>query len=95
MSDLKIEVFTSPGCPHCPTAVRVTRELMEENPELAERVRWKEMSTATPEGSRKAQAYGIRAVPTIIFTNKRGERGGYVGAPSKKRYLEIIEEMLK
>ena len=95
MTQLKIEVFTSPTCPHCPAAVRVTEEIMEENPELAKIIKWKEMSTATAEGYKKATAYGIRGVPTIVLTNSRGEKGGIVGAPRKERYLKIIQQMLK
>jgi len=94
MADLKIEVFTSPTCPHCPAAVRATKEFLQENPDIAERVKWKEMSTASAEGSRKARAYGIRSVPTIILTNRRGQKGGYVGAPTKRAYMKIITQML-
>lgn len=94
MAELKIEVFTSPTCPHCPPAVRTAKELLEENPELKERVEWVEVSTATTDGQRKAMSYGIRGVPTIIFTNSKGEKGGVVGTPTKKKYLEIIKQMM-
>jgi thioredoxin 1 len=94
MAELKIEVFTSPTCPHCPSAVRATKELLEENPELKEKVAWVEVSTATADGSRRAREYGIRGVPTIIFTNSNGEKGGVVGTPTKKKYLEIIKQMM-
>jgi protein-disulfide isomerase len=95
MAELAIEVFTSPTCPHCPGAVIATEELLKNNPELAEKIKWAELSTASVEGSRKAREYGIRSVPTIILTNKKGEKGGYVGAPTQKTYLKIVEEMLK
>lgn len=94
MTELKIEVFTSPTCPHCPPAVRTTKELLEENPELKEKIEWVEVSTATADGRSKAMEYRIRKVPTIIFTNDRGEKGGLVGAPTKKKYLEIIKQMM-
>jgi len=68
---------------------------MKDNPELAARIKWAEVSTATDFGSKKAAAYGIRSVPTIILTNKKGEKGGFVGAPTKKTYLNIVNEMLK
>lgn len=95
MAELKIEIFTSVTCPHCPGAVEATKRLLSENPELAGRVAWEEVSTRAPEGSRKAAAYGIRAVPTIVATNSRGERGAFVGAPTQKTYLKMVEEMLK
>jgi predicted DsbA family dithiol-disulfide isomerase len=95
MVELEIEVFTSPTCPHCPAAVRATEDLLKENPELAEKISWKHLSTASAEGSRKATAYGIRSVPTIILTNSKGQKGGFVGAPGQKTYLNIVNEMLK
>ncbi|MBN2518254.1 MAG: thioredoxin family protein [Candidatus Altiarchaeota archaeon] len=95
MAELNIEVFTSPTCPHCPAAVRATEELLAEHPELEGRIKWKEMSTATQEGHRKAVAYGIMAVPTIVLTNtKTGQKGGIRGAPTKAGYLKAISEML-
>jgi len=94
MTELTIEVFTSPRCPHCPAAVRATKELMAQHPELEDKVGWKELSVATPEGSRKANEYGIRGVPTIILTDKDGNKGGIVGAPAVKRYYEVVSQML-
>jgi len=95
MAELKIEVFTSMTCPFCPGAVRATKKLLADNPELESKVTWEELSTRSPEGSRKASAYGIRSVPTIVVTNKRGERGAHVGEPSQGTYLKMINEMLK
>jgi small redox-active disulfide protein 1 len=95
MVDIKIEVFTSPTCPHCPAAVRATEMLVEQNPDLAEKIKWKEMSTASAEGSRKAHAYGIRGVPTIVVTNEKGEKMAYVGAPKQETYKKLIKEATK
>ncbi len=95
MADLKIEVFTSNTYPHCPAAARATKGLMEESPEIAARISWKEMNTSTAEGRRKAKSYDIRTVPTIILTNtKTGEKAGLAGAPSKKKYIEAIYKTL-
>ncbi len=94
MADLKIEVFTSPRCPHCPSAVKATKQLLKENKKFGGRVKWAELNTATPKGRKKAQSYGIRGVPTIVFTNKKGERGAVTGTPSQKKYLKIVYEML-
>jgi len=95
MTKLNIEVFTSPTCPHCPAAVYATERLLAENPELAEKISWKEISTRSPEGSRKAKTYGIHSVPTIILTNSKGQKAGFVGAPMRATYLNIVKEMLK
>jgi len=91
MATLLIEVFTSPTCPHCPAAVKATKELFEKHNELKRDVIWKEMSTGTPAGYNKARTYGISSVPTIIMTNlKTNERFGIVGVPSDKKYLDMI-----
>ncbi|HHQ45120.1 MAG TPA: hypothetical protein ENN13_03180 [Candidatus Altiarchaeales archaeon] len=94
MSELKIEVFTSPTCPHCPGAVRATKKLLEDHPELTDCVKWREMNTGTPEGRRNAQKYEIRTVPTIILTNSSNEKGGINGTPTQEKYLNIVYEML-
>lgn len=95
MADLKIEVFTSNAYPNCPVAVRVTKEVMQENPALEARINWNEMNTSKPEGQRKAKNYDIWVVPTIILTNtKTGQRAGLAGAPSKKKYIEAIYKTL-
>lgn len=95
MATVLIEVFTSPTCPHCPAAVKATKELLQKHEELKKEVVWKEMSTGTPRGYNKARTYGISAVPTIILTNlKTNERFGVVGAPSDKKYLDLIYKTL-
>ncbi len=95
MTDLEIEVFTSPTCPHCPAAIKVTKEILDKNPELKARVEWREMNTAKSHAKRRARNYGIRSVPTIILTNtKTGEKSGVTGAPSSRKYLKIIYDVL-
>lgn len=94
MADLKIEVFTSLMCSNCPPAVKATKQLLKDNTQLKDRLKWVEVSTSTSKGRKRAQSYGIRGVPTIVFTNKKGEKGVVTGTPSRKKYLEIVYEML-
>jgi len=68
-----IEVFTSPGCPHCPRAVLMAKQLAVQMPGI----QVVELSTATPEGYAKAALYGVQAVPTIFINGKRA----FVGTP--------------
>ena len=93
-ADLKIEVLTNPACSHCPAAIRATQELMESNPELSGRVKWKEIRANTSEGRKRTRKYQIRGVPTIILTNKNGQIGIIPGAPMEKKYLEAVYYML-
>jgi thioredoxin 1 len=95
MDNLRIEVFTSPSCPHCPAAVKATEAFLEANPELAKSISWKTLSLASPEGSKLAREYGIRSVPTIVATNEKGIKTAYVGAPIQRTYKAFISEAMK
>ena len=50
----KIEVFTSPTCPHCPGAVQVVVQIL---------------SIADPANRDLAIDYGVHAVPAIAINN--------------------------
>jgi len=82
-----VEVFTSPTCPHCPSAKKLAHEVAKEMDDVVV----KEMSTATHEGSRKAKRYGIMSVPTIIITGPASpEPIGLRGTPPKKGLIKAI-----
>lgn len=85
----KIEIFTSPTCPHCPSAKSLAREIEKERDD----VKVIEYSTITPEGSEKANHYQIVSVPTIIISGK--EYVGLRGTPSKKGFNKAINLSLK
>ena len=79
-----IEVFTSPTCPHCPSALLMAKELAAQMPGI----RVVEQSTATPQGYAKAAFYGVQAVPTIFINGKRA----FVGAPPS---IEALRQALR
>jgi len=86
---VKVEVFTSPTCPHCPSAIRIAREVARE---FQGQVRVIEVSTATPSGSRRARKYGIMSVPTVIVTGPGSvESLGHRGTPSRKTLKKLIK----
>ena len=71
---VKIEVFTSPMCPHCPAAKRVVEEVVSE----MEGVEVEHVDVMKePE---RAANYGIMAVPTIVIDGEVA----FVGAPTKE-----------
>ncbi|HYB92579.1 MAG TPA: MJ0307 family thioredoxin [archaeon] len=80
---VKIEVFCSPYCPHCPRAVEVVNTVAKR---FGEKVTVEEINTFTPEGEEKADAYGIFAVPTIVINGKVK----FTGAPSEQEFLATI-----
>ncbi|MBR9675795.1 hypothetical protein GOV05_02195 [Candidatus Woesearchaeota archaeon] len=83
---VKISVFTSPTCPHCPAAINVARTVSKEMG-----VRLVEISTATNEGSKKARAHQIMSVPTTIIKGDGYDQNiGFKGAPSKASLIKAV-----
>ena len=85
MSKVKIELFTSPMCPHCPAAKRVVEEVANEMPDAVE-VEYINVM----ENPQKAVEYGIMAVPTIVINGKVE----FIGAPTKEALIEAIKKRL-
>ncbi|MFH1590188.1 MAG: glutaredoxin domain-containing protein [archaeon] len=83
---VKIELFTSPTCPHCPSAKNLTYQVGKE----VEGVKVVETSTATKQGSKRARSMDVMSVPTIFVTGPEFERIGFRGTPSKSRLLDAI-----
>ncbi|WP_421077607.1 MJ0307 family thioredoxin [Methanothermococcus sp. Ax23] len=81
---VKIEVFTSPMCPHCPAAKRVVEEVASgmEGVEIEHVDVMKE-----PE---RAANYGIMAVPTIVIDGEVK----FVGAPTKEALKDELAKYL-
>ncbi|MDK2790320.1 MAG: thioredoxin 1 [Methanothermococcus sp.] len=79
---VKVEVFTSPMCPHCPAAKRVVEEVAGE----VEGVEVEHVNVM--ENPEKAAKYGIMAVPTIVIDGEVK----FVGAPTKEA---LKEELMK
>lgn len=84
----KIEVFTSPTCPHCHPALDLAKQIEKERDD----VKVVELSTATPHGHRKAEQMGVMAVPTIFVRGPAYPQTiGFKGLPSKKGLLKAID----
>ena len=58
------KLFTTPTCPSCPPV----KEFMGGVEMEGEKI-----DAGTPEGLKEAQRYGIRAVPTVLFFDEKGE----------------------
>ncbi len=85
----RVEVYTSPTCPHCPSAVALVNEISKERDDL----RVKIYSVAEPEGGRRAERFGIMATPTILVKGKCSN--GYIGfrgTPSRKTLIHAIDK---
>lgn len=81
---IKVEVFTSPSCPHCPAAVQVVDEAKAK---LGDSIDVELKSIADEKGREDAISYGIYAVPAIAINNEIQ----FIGAPSLEDLLEKLE----
>ena len=85
---VKIQVFTSPTCPHCHPALDLAKQIEKERDD----VKVTELNTATPHGHRKAEQLGVMAVPTIFVKGPAYPQDiGFKGLPSKKGLLKAID----
>jgi len=89
MEKAKVYLFTSPTCSYCPSAKRFLGEFKRERDDFDAI----ELSTATPEGQKKAQKYNVMSVPTFIirgpaFPDPIGLRGNQ-NAETMNKYLDI------
>lgn len=63
--DLHIQVFVTPTCPYCPSAVRVAHQMAIENP-----ARIKADAVEAAEFPYLVDRYGISAVPTVVVNDE-------------------------
>ena len=84
---IKVEVFVSDTCPHCPGAVVVANEAKEV---LGDKVDVEVLNVGDDSNRQKALDYQIMAVPTIAVNNEVA----FVGAPSSEQLIEKIESLL-
>ncbi len=89
MQKAKLMLFTSPTCPHCHSARRITGELASERKDFD----YVEHSTASPQGGRIAKHFNIMSVPTTIIQGPGYlEPIGLVGTQTKQvlhKYLDV------
>lgn len=90
---VKIEVFTSPTCPHCHPALDFAKQIAKQiKKERGDYIKVVELSTATPSGQKKATQFGVMSVPTTFVTGpKSAEKIAFRGLPSKKGLLKAID----
>ena len=88
MRMVKIDVYFSPVCPHCPGAKRLVAEVASR---YGDEVEVEEIDTFTPEGIKRGMANDVMAAPTVFIDGKK-----FVGFPFGEEALAAsIEEALK
>ncbi|WP_299522640.1 thioredoxin family protein [uncultured Methanobrevibacter sp.] len=84
---VKVEVFTSDSCPHCPAAVNVANEAKEIIGADMDVV----ICNIGLDGNRqKAMEYQIMAVPTIAIDNQVV----FVGAPTLDELVDKVKSLI-
>lgn len=80
---IKLEVFTSKTCPHCPSAVAVAQKVKEQ---LGDELDFQHLDV--DENMDKVREYMIMSVPTIVIDGKVA----FIGAPTGEELLEAINK---
>lgn len=88
---MKVLLFTSSHCPHCPKAIKVAKRILPEF--KGKDVDYRRIRLKTSEGKRLADEYDINATPTILVFNNDGELvKKIVGVPSENELRSAIKK---
>lgn len=80
---VKVEVFTSQGCPHCPGALAVVQKVKDE---LGDEIEFEHMDVN--ENMDKVREYGLMSVPTVVIDGKVE----FIGAPTEEELKRKIKK---
>ncbi len=90
---MKILLFVSSHCPHCPRAERVVRKVAPGYYDYG--LTFKKMRTKGEEGRELSSRYNIAATPSILlFGDDNNEIKRIVGVPSEENLRTEIEKVL-
>jgi len=90
---MKLLIFVSSNCPHCPNAEKVVEKIAPEYYNYG--LSFKKIRMKTSEGKELASKYNIMAVPTVLFLDdKNNEIQRIVGTPSEDSLRSKIEKGL-
>jgi small redox-active disulfide protein 1 len=82
---VKLEVFTSQTCPHCPGALAVAQKVKEE---FGDELEYEHLDVA--ENMDKVGEYGIMSVPTLVIDGKVE----FIGAPTEEELTRKIKKRI-
>lgn len=82
---VKLEVFTSQGCPHCPVAVAAAEKVKEE---IGDELDYEHLDVN--ENIDKVREYGLMSVPTVVVDGNIE----FIGAPTPDELLQVIKSKL-
>lgn len=90
---MRVLVFVSPNCPHCPIAESLVREVAPDYYDKG--LSYEKIRTKTIEGKELSITYYIKGTSTILFLNNEdNEIERIVGTPSEEKLRKKIEKLL-
>jgi len=82
-------LFTSPTCPHCPSAKRFGKEYFADKDD----VEYYELDATDPRSKEPAQFFQIQSVPTFILVGPNNQPIGVSGTPSAEHMDKVLEKV--
>lgn len=89
---MKIMLFVSSNCPHCPKAEAVVKKVMPKYREMG--LGFEKVRSKTEEGKELLSRMNVMSFPTIIFLRDGEEIERIVGVPSQGSLEKKIEKGL-
>jgi thioredoxin 1 len=88
---MKVMLFVSSGCPHCPMAEAVVKKVI---PKYKGMVDFEKVRSKTEKGRELLSRLNVMSFPTIIFFKDGEELGRIVGVPSEGSMKKKIEKYM-
>ncbi len=90
---MKMLLFVSSHCSHCPNAVAVVNKVVPKYYDKG--LSYRKIRMKTSEGKELSSEYGVMSVPSILIFDKDGyEIKRIVGAPGEGHLRNVIEKAL-
>jgi small redox-active disulfide protein 1 len=87
---IKVEVFSTSTCPHCPAAIDAAQKAKDKLGDAIDVESVKIDDPNNPENRQRAIDYQIMAVPTVVIDGDVT----FVGAPTENELIAHLESML-
>ena len=84
---IKIEVFKTDSCPHCPAAVSAAENAKNR---FGDKIEVEIVDAGNPDNIDRAREYRIMAVPTVVIDGNVE----FIGAPSDDELIQKLESLL-
>ena len=87
---IKVEVFSTSTCPHCPAAIDAAKKAKDKLGDAIDVESVKIDDMENPDNRQRAMDYQIMAVPTVVIDGEVT----FVGAPSEQELIAALESKL-